>query len=129
MTLFDKLLQGYAQGGSPGIKCSHAFIEGKHRHPLPSLGSCHCVSHRYRRFSNASAAHEQGAGATLQSTSKQRIQLDIAALHKLSGKRSVMLGRDKPGKYLDASRFNNEIVIATPKFDAAHFFDAQATPF
>jgi len=38
-----------------------------------------------------------------------------------------MLSCDKSGEDLDASRFNNEIVIATPKFDAAHFFDAQAT--
>ena len=40
-----------------------------------------------------------------------------------------MLGGDKPGKDLDASRFNDEIVIATPKADTAHFFDAETTSF
>jgi hypothetical protein len=127
--LFDELLQGYAQGGRAGVKCSQPFVEGKHRHALASLCSCYCVRYGYGRFSNARAAHQQCAGAPLQSTSKQRIQLNTAALHKLSDKRSVMFGRHKPGEYLDASRFNNEVVIAAPKLDAAHFLDAQATTF
>ena len=45
-----------------------------------------------------------------------------AALHELSDKRSVMFGGHKPGEDFDASCFNNEIVIATPKFDARAFF-------
>jgi hypothetical protein len=40
-----------------------------------------------------------------------------------------MLGRDEPWKYREASALQNEVVIAAPKLDSAHFDNAKPASF
>jgi len=63
--------------------------------------------------------------ASLQTTAQQSIQFSNAALREIPDESFVMLGSHQAGENLHASRLDNEIVVATPEFDAPHLFDAQ----
>ena len=122
------LAQIDSQRRAAGHERGLALVEDEQSGMLASRGSSGCKLRGERRFSRSRCADDQGAGAALEATAEQLVELGQTAGEPLIDARLAVLGRDQARKHFQAAANDDVVVIAAAEVHAAILEHPQPPP-
>jgi hypothetical protein len=119
------LRQRHAQPVCAVYERVQPFIEEIERHVIAPIRGGACVLGSQDGLAAAGRPHDHRAGAAVEASSKQRIELLYPAEHGPRLEGSMMLGGNQPGKHIDSAGPDGVIVVSPAVKNTAHLYDAQ----